>query len=159
MGSHSAGEAFLLLDLRSLERIDVSAAQIGATISATPRGIADLATPSVNLVVGGEAMRPPSPVHLRARVDAAGELRCTWCRRSRLGWAWVDGVDAALGAASEHYRLRLEGTVSAFEAEIGLPEASFTAAELAILGAGTITVSVVQVGDLAVSRPATLSIS
>lgn len=159
MGSHAAGDVFVLLDPQSIVRIDLSGAQIGATISATPRGIADSSALAVNLVVGGESMRPPSPVHLRTRIDSAGNLNCTWCRRSRLGWAWVDGVDAPLDAASELYRLRLEGSVSAVDVETQAPEASFTAAQVASLGAGPILVSAMQVGDLGVSRPATLSIS
>lgn len=155
---HSPGETFLLLDARSLQRIDLSDGHIGATIKAIARGIADTGATSVDLVVSGEALRPPSPVHLTAQLDAAGDLQCSWCRRSRLGWAWIDGVDAPLGAWSELYRLRLQGSASLIEVDTTAPVASFTAAQVASLG-GSPTLSVQQVGDLAVSRPATLSIN
>lgn len=159
MASHAVGDGFLLLEPQSLERIRISGAQTGAMVKATPRGIADSAALPLRLVVAGEALRPPSPVHLRARLDAGGNLHCSWCRRSRQGWAWLDAVDAPLGAARELYRLRLEGGGSAIEAQTVAPAATFSAAEVAKLGAGPIGLSVVQVGDLGVSRPATVSIS
>jgi hypothetical protein len=159
MTEHAVGERFVLIDPQSLQRIDISSGQAGATVSATPRGLSDTPAQSVSLVVAGEAMRPPSPVHLRAAIDAGGVLRCSWRRRSGLGWGWQDGVEAPLGASKELYRLRIVGTAAAIEAESTLPEAEFSAAEIADLGAGPVGLSVVQVGDLAVSRPATLTIS
>lgn len=159
MGLHQAGDGFVLLDVHSLERVEVPRSQTGATVEATPRGIADSGATSVRLVVGGEAMRPPSPVHLQARTDSAGSLHCSWTRRSRLGWAWIDAVDTPLGVSAERYRLRLQGGTSALEVETTVPEASFTAADVASVGSGPVTLSVAQVGDLAVSRAAILSIS
>lgn len=159
MAGHQPGDIFLLLDVQSLERVDVSYEQVGATISATARGIADTGAPPVELAVSGEALRPPSPVHVSATIDAAGDLQCSWCRRSRLGWAWADGVDAPLGAASELYRITLEAGSLAIETETVVPQVTFTAAQLAGLGQGPFTLSVAQVGELALSRPATITIS
>lgn len=157
--SHSVGSTFLLIDPKSLVRVDLDGAQAGAMIEATPRGIADSGAAAVGLVVAGEAMRPLSPVHLAGRIDQAGDLHCSWVRRSRPGFAWVDGVDAPLGASSEVYRLRLEGGIGAVDREVVVAEAIFTAAQIAAIGGGPLTLSVAQVGDLAVSRQSTLPIS
>lgn len=159
MATHSADELFVLIDPASLTRIDLSAAQAGASITATPRGLGDSAAVGVTLAVAGEAMRPPSPVHASAKFDSAGNLQCTWVRRSRPGWAWLDGVDAPLGESSELYRVSLQGSLASADLEIPVPEANFTAAQVAAAGGVPLQVSVVQVGDHAVSRPVTLTIS
>lgn len=119
----------------------------------------DTSSNAAELVLAGEALRPPSPVHLIAEVGPAGDLKCRWCRRSRLGWAWVDGVDAPLGCSAERYRVRIQGGTSAVEVETSAQHAAFSSADLAELGSGEVTVSVVQVGDLATSHPAAISIS
>lgn len=80
-------------------------------------------------------------------------------RRSRLGFAWVDEIDAPLGETAERYRLRLHGSAGSLELETTAPSATVTAAELASIGAGAVTVSVAMVGDRALSRWTSLSIT
>lgn len=109
--------------------------------------------------MSGEAMRPVSPVHLRAWLRSDGSLRCTWVRRSRRGWAWLDGVDAPLDCSMERYRISLQGSTILLEQETSVPEAQFSAQEVVALGGGTADLSVVQVGDLGVSRAAFLTIN
>jgi hypothetical protein len=103
--------------------------------------------------VTGEALRPPSPAHLRASWTAAGEVKATWVRRSRSGWAWLDGLDAPLGESVERYRIRVgsrrigrSGNDSGRSSDSG--RAACTAWR------GPFNLSVVQVGDFAESRPA-----
>ena len=57
---------------------------------------ADLANP-------GLSRRPPSPVHPRARRDAAGAILYSWTRRARGQWRWPDSVDVPLVEEREAY--------------------------------------------------------
>jgi len=155
IGSHSAGEAFVLLDPARLKPIAISPGQVGAKVSVTPLGLGDSSPLVAELLVAGEALRPLAPAHLRARWDSSENLQISWVRRSRRGWAWLDGVDAPLEAREERYRLTVAGAAFAIELETSEPRAEIVAAQLASLGPGTAEISVVQVGDLAVSHPAT----
>ena len=85
-------------------------------------------------------------------------LDISWVRRSRSGWAWLDSVDAPLGETGEHYHVRLSGTAGAIELDCSAPSASLTATEVASLGAGNATIAVSQIGDLAASHDAALTI-
>lgn len=104
-------------------------------------------------------MRPPSPVRLAITWDPTGNLLCTWVRRSSKGWSWLDGVDAPLGSSTELYRATLTGWIAAIELSSEHPRVEFTAQQVAAIGLGEAELFVVQVGDLAVSRPANLSIT
>jgi hypothetical protein len=159
MALHEAGETFVLLDLARLTRLPVTSAQVGATIQVKPLGLADADADACSLSIAGEAMRPPSPVHLRASLRPDGGLDCSWVRRSRFGWSWLDGVDAALGCSIERYRVALQGAATPVEVETASPDFLFTAADLARAGEGDLILSVRQVGDFAVSRPALLTIT
>lgn len=159
MPGHAAGETFVLLDPQRLRNVAVTSMQVGVTITVTPGGLADSGANAETLVVSGEALRPPSPVHLQARLSATGDLVCTWCRRSRLGWAWIDGVDAPLGCSTEQYRIQIAGPSGSLQLEASSPSATISQMELQGVGGGEITVTVTQVGDLAESRPASLHLS
>ena len=156
---HQPGEPFLLVDPARLKRADIKASNVGARISVTPRGLADGNATAVELEISGEAMRPPSPVHLRATMRADGGAQCSWVRRSTRGWAWLDSVDSPLASATERYRVSLRGDVSERQVETSAPSLAISAAELAELGGGNVTIAVVQVGDYAASRPAELLLS
>jgi hypothetical protein len=56
------------------------------------------------------------------------------------------------------YRVKLRSPARAIEQETDSPEATFSAGEVSALGDGALTINVVQVGDLAVSRPAELTL-
>ena len=159
MAGHSAGEKFVLLAAQSLQRIGLPEGSAGVAVEVRAYGVGDGAGTSVTATSNAESLRPPSPVGLGCEVDQAGDLRVTWVRRSRLGWTWQDGMDAPLGEAREAYRVRAEGPGGAVEIETGIPEARFAAAGLAPLVTAPIAVSVVQIGDRAISRPALTSIT
>ena len=159
MGLHSASDIFAMLDFAGLERVPISAAQLGAELSVTAAGMADNAAAPVKATIAGEAMRPPSPVRLSARLDSLGDLHCSWVRRSSQAWSWLDNVDAPLGCSTEIYRTALSGPSASIERTSSETQVDFTAAEIATLGIGVAKLSVVQVSDLAVSRPAILSIT
>lgn len=107
----------------------------------------------MSLAYAGENCRPPSPVHLRAELWG-GFLEISWVRRSRYGWNWVDEIDAPLGESVERYRVAIEGAEGSLSLEVAEPQASIAATQLAALGPGTASITVRQVGDRGVSRPA-----
>ncbi|UXX81645.1 baseplate multidomain protein megatron [Roseovarius pelagicus] len=55
----------------------------------------------------GIGLRPLSPVHLRAQVDATGETALRWIRRTRIDGDRWDTPDVPLGEESEQYILRV----------------------------------------------------
>ncbi|QNM82812.1 hypothetical protein H8M03_00070 [Sphingomonas sabuli] len=158
-GEHGAGEPFVLLDRNRLVPLPLTAQDLGAVVEAVPAGRADGDAQPTRLTVFGDALRPPSPVHLRAERGTDGTLACTWVRRSAAGWAWLDEVDAPLGSAVERYRATLRGPGGAVTVEISLPLATFNADQVAAVGAGAADIVVVQIGDLALSRPAILRVT
>ena len=159
MGLHAEGDLFVMLDASRLQRVPLSAGEQGAALKVTPRGLADTAPGAVEAIVAGEAMRPPSPARLRAVRDALGNLRCSWVRRSSRGWSWLDNVEAPLVCSAELYRVTLTGPAASVERTSTEPLLDFTAEDVAAIGQGQAELWVAQVGDLAVSRPATLSIT
>ena len=154
MSAHQPGDRLVLLDSLRLVRLPVTSDLTGSLARATPMGIADDGAAARQIVVTGEALRPPSPVHLRAGLDASGKLTCSWNRRSALGWAWLDGVDAPLGCSTELYRITLSSSAGSAVREVSRPQLELDASDVAELGDGQVQISVVQVGDLAESRPA-----
>jgi len=158
MGTHGAGETFAMIDPTRLQPVPVPVSAIGSDLSATALGLGDDAAVPVVHTVSGEALKPPSPVHLTAEFDSAGNLNCSWCRRSRSGWAWIDNVDAPLGCSSELYTVQLQGSASRLELQTNVASATFRAADITTIGSGMV-LNVTQVGDFAVSRPATIQIN
>ena len=89
--------------------------------------------------------RPLSPVHLSALRLADGTARLSWVRRSRAGWAWVDGTDAPLVEEAERYQL----TVAGQTLEVAAPEHLLSAPP-----AGPLAFTVRQIGTHGRSAPA-----
>lgn len=156
MTGHAVGEAFVLLEAGRLQPLQVTSSDNGALLQVTSQGFADGGATPVTLTISGEAMRPPTPVHLRTSLDPTGGLTCSWIRRSSRGWAWLDGVDAPLGCSRELYRATISGVGGRITVETATPTVSFSGAQTATVGPGEIEISVVQVGDFAASRPAVL---
>ena len=154
---HSPGEPFALLEAESLAVVEAPLGSLGGEARLLAQGLGDPEGVLAVRTVTGEAMRPPSPVHLRAQRLAGGDLALSWVRRSRSGWVWLSGSDTPLGEESESYRLTLAGAGFARSVTIAGPAYLYTAAEQAADGlAGPLTVEVVQLGTSAQSRPATL---
>ncbi len=156
-GLHSAGEPFALIEAGSLAAIDVPLGALGGEARLLATGLGDPDGVLALRAVSGEAMRPPSPVHLSARRRPNGDLDLSWVRRSRAGWVWLSGSDVPLGEEAEAYRLTLAG--EGFERSLILASPGFlyTAAEQAADGPpGPIAIEVVQLGTSAPSRPASI---
>jgi len=142
--------------------IPVPLAGVGGIAKVAARGIGDGDAPVVAAhAIGIVAVRPPSPVHLKAVRGAGGDVTVAWTRRSRAGWAWIDGVDAPIGEASEAYRVTIGGGARERSAEVASPSLVYRAAQQTedSVGQGTeLTIAVVQLGTLAASRPAFLTL-
>lgn len=158
MGAHHAGEAFVLIDANAMQPVELALEALGAEIAVRPAGLADADAVPARRTVTGEALRPPSPVHLKAEIMAAG-VQVRWVRRSRAGWAWLDGMDSPLGESLERYRVRVTGSADSLTIETGTADVTLTAAQLSVLGAGVATISVTQLGDTSESRPASTTIN
>ena len=152
MATHAIGEAFVLLQPGTLQRIGLTASLRGSAIEVRVARPGDTAPP-ISALATGEAQRPPCPVHVEAASVPAG-LLVSWVRRSRHGWAWLDDIEAPLGETRELYRVALEGTAGRIEVETEVPLLVFDGAQLATVGTGEATVSIQQLGDLAISRAA-----
>jgi hypothetical protein len=92
-----------------------------------------------------------------AEITGDGGLSASWTRRSRLGWMWPEGSEAPLGESTEEYRVTGEGSAGMATFETSEPQIVITADALTGM-TGTVTVSVVQIGDYAESRPASVSV-
>jgi hypothetical protein len=135
--------------------VNLPASSIGASLKATARGVADKPPlPFAQRLLTGESLRPPSPCHLTARSLPEG-LRIEWVGRSASAWHWIDGE---IAPAQHGYRLRLSGPagdrlLAANEDWIQCDWSLVPAAP-----ADELNISVVAVGPLASSHPATASI-
>ena len=106
---------------------------------------------------GLKAETPLSPVHPRAIRLAAGDLRISWIRRSRIeADAWAEG-EVPLDEAEERYRLEiLNGSAVIRTAEMDEPGFTYAAAdELGDFGAmqTALGLRVRQLGRLAAGLP------
>lgn len=156
MAAHGPDEAFMLIGAESMRAVDPPLAALGGEARMLAAGIGDGPDGVLALrTISGEAVRPPSPVHLAAETLANGDISLSWVRRSRRGWVWLDGGDVPLGEESEAYRLSVRG--DGFERSVTLaePRYLYTAAEQAADGAtGTLVIEVAQLGTVAMSRSA-----
>jgi hypothetical protein len=157
--SHQAGEGFVLVAAETLAAIEVPEAAVGGEARLLATGIGDGPDGvSASVPVTGEALRPPSPVHLRGSFTPAGDFKLAWVRRSRSGWTWISGADTPLGEEREAYRVTVAGTWGSRTAEVPSPVFTYSAAQQAADGAAPpFTVEVVQLGSSASSRPARLT--
>jgi hypothetical protein len=71
---------------------------------------------------------------------------------------WPEGSEVPLGESAEKYRVTVEGSATTAAFEALEPRMIIPADALAGM-AGALTISVVQIGDYAESRPATVSLT
>jgi hypothetical protein len=154
MNSHTAAEAFALIQRDSLRSVPLPSWAVGTNVTASARNVSGTTSSSAPIVLNGESMRPRSPVALKVALDAAGNLALSWTRRTRAPSAWVDEVDVPLGERIELYRVTVTNAQESIELETDRPELQLSAEQLVALGSGPATIQVRQVGDAAVSRPA-----
>lgn len=151
--SHVAGEPFCLIEPASVQSVTMPSWSIGAEIDVAS------ADARASITFAGESLRPPTPVNLSAILQPNADLLLNWTRRSRMGFAWIDGVDAPLGELREQYQVDVTGSAGTMEFIVEQPSLTISSADLASLGGGPATIEVRQIGDLAASRPVQLGIT
>lgn len=151
----AAGDGFTMVDDAGLFPVPaaVGLAMTGTGGVVMVEGTGDAVPLELDIARVGSATLPLSPVHLRGvwRDDDALMLR--WVRRSRSGFAWIDGVDAPLDVAVERYRLIYSGGGSTGSVETGATEFTLSAAEIAAMRpvGPLLSVAVAQIGDAGLS--------
>jgi len=152
--SHTIDEQFCMTKAGTLQQVVLPSWAVGAPVAASTE---DGSAATITFL--GENIRPPAPVNLAAVRLNNGDLVLSWTRRSRQGFAWVDGIDAPLGEGNEQYRVTLSGVSGAIELLVAETYSTIAAADIGALGAGELTIEVRQLGDVAASRPAQLKLS
>jgi hypothetical protein len=150
---HTSDEVFCLIKAANLQSVVLPAWSIGATVTATITG----GTGS-SIGFGAEGLRPPSPINLAFERQSGGDLLIGWTRRSRQGFAWVDGTDAPLGEAREQYSVTIIGSLATIELTSDQSSLVVPGPTVASIGAGSASIEVRQIGDFAASHPAQLVI-
>ncbi|MBK5265124.1 MAG: hypothetical protein JJE34_07820, partial [Alphaproteobacteria bacterium] len=157
MDGHASGEKFLLIEIDSRQAVPDQYVRMGDALAMLAIGVGDVEPAAANITVAGNALRPPSPVHLQTALDGAGDRSVTWVRRSRTGWTWDDHIDAPLDEEFERYRLRiLAGSTVVRTVETSTPMFLYSAAMAATdeaAGGSVLTLEVVQIGARGISRP------
>jgi hypothetical protein len=152
---HGSGERFVLLD-NSLRRMVNETADIDQAqqVKAVTLNLLLDSVTDEEFTDDGIALRPLSPVYLRASPDS-GDIDLQWIRRSRLVSRWTDaGVIAPLGELAESYRVKVFDDPDADPVRtvfVTSPEWTYSAADIASDGFTTgdpITFTVHQLSDM-----------
>ncbi len=149
-----AGSRLLGVD-EALVVLTSDLADLGRSIRyrVVPPGIdaADPAAVGLSASASGLALKPLSPVHVRARRTPSG-IEITWIRRSRIGGDNWELADPPLGEAREAYVLTLyAGAIAVRTLEVQTPSFSYSVAgEIADFGSAqtVLDIAVAQVSDV-----------
>lgn len=156
---HAAGERFVLLAPDLLNQADIRPDWIGSTIEAEAQALGDGDQPSeATIDFHAEALRPPAPVHLCARVTAEGGVAVSWVRRSRCGYQWFDHLDVPLGEEREEYLVKVTGLTDSLEVSSLQASCGIDADRARLLGGGPLTIEVAQLGRALPSRFASIQL-
>lgn len=104
---HSDNEEFMLLD--NVVRIPLSDDHIGSEIyyKFVTLGHHSDSVDAQSFTYQGNAYKPYSVTHLEAEDAGSGNWDISWVRRTRVGGAWRDYVDASLSEDSESYTVEV----------------------------------------------------
>lgn len=109
MAALSAGAGFALLDAATTLALPghVALTPLSAGAQVEVGGVADETPLQLPIPHPPRARRPLSPVHLYADWQDDGGLLLRWTRRSRLGFAWTDGLDVPVDGTASQFRVAL----------------------------------------------------
>ena len=156
--THQTGEPFLLVESDRLAVVEPPAGAVGAEVRLLAVGREDGEGAAATVLLTGEALRPPTPVHLRAERQANGDIAISWVRRSRRGWSWLSGSDTPLAEEREAYWIEIEGSGFARALEASVPLHVYSAADQAADGAtGPVEVRITQLGTHGASRASAMT--
>lgn len=149
VAGHAERERFVLLDSATLLPVDLPVEAIGRSMLARALGVGDGGSGAVAARVGGRALRPLSPAHLRLW-QTGDDILASWVRRSRSGFGWADFIDAPLAEASEAYCVTVwRDSVLVRSVTVTAPAFRYAAAErLADGGTGAVELRVSQISAL-----------
>lgn len=140
LGSEDAMEAGASIGARvvllntSVERLDMDASTLGLplTYRTGPASfdVGNAAFDEQVFTAAGRAMRPLSPVHVRAQRQANGDLIVSWVRRTRIDGDPWELVDVPLGETTEAYRADvLNGAAIVRQASTQIQQFTYTLLE------------------------------
>jgi hypothetical protein len=158
---HVVGERFVLIDPETLFAYDPPLRVAGADVQVLASGIGDPTPVTATASSVGEALRPPTPVHMNATRREDGGFDVHWIRQSRTGWSWLDACDAPLSEDSERYRLTIRrGDGAERSYDIGTAAFDYAATAVAAdnITGPTVTLSVIQIGTSMASRAASITL-
>ncbi len=130
IGSHVAGERFVLLDAAILAvTLPTTALGQSWTFRAVTAGSALGAGTEVSGLITGECLRPFSPVEVKATRDGSNNVTFNWIRRTRVDGSLNDYVDVPLREQSEVYDVAiLSGGVAVRSWQVTSPTVAYSAA-------------------------------
>lgn len=128
---HAEGTPVLLLEPEALFPLDLDLPHIGAELMVKAVGPNDSAAEvaPASIEIAGRSLKPLSPVRLQAAFAADGGLAASWVRRSRHGFAWLDGTGAPLSEETEVYAVTVESGGLARTWTVGTPAFALSASE------------------------------
>jgi len=132
IGTHAAAETFCVIDALTAQRIPAGVAEAGLARIYKPVTMGQIASgvTAKTFTNSAAGLRPLSPVLIGGGRDAAGNLTIQWTRRTRVGGAWRDYVDAALGEAVESYSIDIyNGAAIVRTLTSAVPSVTYTAAQ------------------------------
>jgi hypothetical protein len=132
VGTHQAGDTFVLLTSNTLGRVDKSLNDIGATrnYKAVSLGNDIAAAATIEFANQGVGLKPYAPAHANGSRNGSGDLMIKWIRRTRIGGEWRDYVDASLGEDSESYEVDImNGSTVVRTLAVTSPTVTYTAAD------------------------------
>ncbi len=109
MASHAIGERFVLLDPGRVYRVPIISSEIGLErlYKAVTFGEYLDQTEAKRFTYRGVNLKCLAPVHLRIGKTNGGDVHIAWIRRTRIGGAWRDFVEASLGETAELYDVEI----------------------------------------------------
>ncbi|MFL6770472.1 MAG: phage tail protein [Sphingomicrobium sp.] len=155
---HAVEDVFCLMNAATIRSVDLPGSSVGAELRAIAHGVGDAAPlPVATRLVSGEAMRPPSPCHLKA-IRVGSNLSLSWVRRSFRGWTWSDGVGDVPDSYPEHYRVTLQGPAGQTIVDTASRSILFDPSQVPGSAGQPIDMAVATIGAAAVSHSATQTI-
>lgn len=131
-GASIGAQVVLLNAFVELLEIDPSEIGLQLTYRTGPAslGVSDNAFDQQSFTASGRGLRPLSPVHLRAKRLAGGDVKITWLRRTRIDGDPWGFVDVPLGEDIESYRTDiLNGAAVLRQTSTTVAELIYTLAE------------------------------
>lgn len=109
MGTHAAGERFILISSNAWRRISLPSSDIGIVkmFKAVTFNMTLQQTVPATIIPTGEALDCYSPVLPGCGRTSTNDLVISWTRRSRVDGAWRDYSDVDLGETTESYEVEI----------------------------------------------------